>query len=149
MRPPLHKTVGGTRWWQVRGLDGIPGEWIAVRKDIDAQRRRQQNGSLRRSKSQGHGLNHEHKDSENDKEQEPHEYSKEMEGTPCMLYIHVSLIYWLDRFWLVLTPQLPLGWRRVLWIREWVKSPLYLHSPPVERIRLTKSGILCTDMHER
>ncbi len=25
----LEKVVGGERWWQVRGLDGIDAEWIA------------------------------------------------------------------------------------------------------------------------
>jgi len=24
----LDKVVGGERWWQVRGLDGVDGEWI-------------------------------------------------------------------------------------------------------------------------
>lgn len=24
----LSKVVGGERWWQVRGLDGVEGEWI-------------------------------------------------------------------------------------------------------------------------
>jgi hypothetical protein len=24
----LAKVVGGERWWQVRGLDGVEGEWI-------------------------------------------------------------------------------------------------------------------------
>ncbi|KAG8901770.1 hypothetical protein FRB99_005108 [Tulasnella sp. 403] len=79
-----HKTVGGTRWWQVRGLEGIPGEWIAVRKDIDAQRERRK-ASLERAKSQKNP-NEDHNRESN--APEPHEYSKEMEGTPCMLYIH-------------------------------------------------------------
>ncbi|KAG8984643.1 hypothetical protein FRB90_005185, partial [Tulasnella sp. 427] len=84
------KTVGGTRWWQVRGLEGIPAEWIVVRKDIAAQRKRnktekQKAPHLHRAKSTGwFGLN-EHED----KQQEPHEYTAEMEGTPCMLYVHV------------------------------------------------------------
>ena len=27
-REELDKVVGGERWWQVRGLDGVEGEWI-------------------------------------------------------------------------------------------------------------------------
>lgn len=28
----LKKVVGGERWWQVRGLDGIDGEWITEKE---------------------------------------------------------------------------------------------------------------------
>ncbi|KAA1466694.1 alpha/beta-hydrolase [Dentipellis sp. KUC8613] len=31
----LIKIVGGERWWQVRGLDGVEGEWIAERKYLN------------------------------------------------------------------------------------------------------------------
>lgn len=83
------QTVGGTRWWQVRGLDGIPGEWIVVRKDIAAQRKRHKaekdpSSYLHRAKSTTlFGANE-----PDEKQQEPHEYTAEMEGTPCMLYVH-------------------------------------------------------------
>jgi hypothetical protein len=30
----LRRVVGGDRWWQVRGLDGIDAEWIAERDHI-------------------------------------------------------------------------------------------------------------------
>ncbi|KAG8879774.1 hypothetical protein FRB98_005539 [Tulasnella sp. 332] len=91
--------AGGVRWWQVRGLEGIPAEWIMVRKDIDARRRRRkaEKEELRRSKSArnirtiqktaGPAVNNAtHRDDDN--EPEPHVYSSEMDGTPCMLYIH-------------------------------------------------------------
>ncbi|TFY53878.1 hypothetical protein EVG20_g9931, partial [Dentipellis fragilis] len=31
----LVKIVGGERWWQVRGLDGVEAEWIAERKFLN------------------------------------------------------------------------------------------------------------------
>lgn len=31
----LKLVVGGERWWQVRGLDGVEGEWMAEREDLD------------------------------------------------------------------------------------------------------------------
>lgn len=31
----LHKVVGGERWWQVRGLDGIEAEWITENEFLD------------------------------------------------------------------------------------------------------------------
>jgi len=30
----LEKVVGGDRWWQVRGLDGIDAEWVAEEEDL-------------------------------------------------------------------------------------------------------------------
>lgn len=30
----LKKVVGGERWWQVRGLDGVDGEWMAEDEDL-------------------------------------------------------------------------------------------------------------------
>ncbi|KAF8969460.1 hypothetical protein BDZ97DRAFT_1653726 [Flammula alnicola] len=33
----LKHVVGGERWWQVRGLNGIDGEWIAELEDIDSE----------------------------------------------------------------------------------------------------------------
>lgn len=34
----LKYVVGGERWWQVRGLDGVDCEWIAELEDIDQKR---------------------------------------------------------------------------------------------------------------
>lgn len=31
----LHAVVGGERWWQVRGLDGIEAEWITENEFLD------------------------------------------------------------------------------------------------------------------
>lgn len=31
----LHKVVGGERWWQVRGLDGIEAEWVTENEFLD------------------------------------------------------------------------------------------------------------------
>lgn len=90
--------AGGVRWWQVRGLEGIPAEWIMVRKDIDARRRRRkaEKADLRRSKSTRTIRTQKAEEAsaaqahEDDNEPEPHIYSTEMDGTPCMLYIHVG-----------------------------------------------------------
>lgn len=29
--------VGGERWWQVRGLDGIDAEWVAEMEDLGSE----------------------------------------------------------------------------------------------------------------
>lgn len=31
----LKRVVGGERWWQIRGLDGIDAEWITEREYLD------------------------------------------------------------------------------------------------------------------
>ncbi|KAH6915136.1 lipase/esterase [Coprinopsis sp. MPI-PUGE-AT-0042] len=33
----LKHVVGGERWWQVRGLDGVEGEWLAEREHLDQE----------------------------------------------------------------------------------------------------------------
>jgi hypothetical protein len=32
----INVVVGGERWWQVRGLDGIDGEWITERRYLSS-----------------------------------------------------------------------------------------------------------------
>lgn len=31
----LRTIVGGERWWQVRGLEGVQAEWVAMKRDWD------------------------------------------------------------------------------------------------------------------
>ncbi|KAI0317105.1 hypothetical protein OF83DRAFT_1172261 [Amylostereum chailletii] len=35
----MKRTVGGVKWWQVRGVRGVSAEWIVARKDIDDARK--------------------------------------------------------------------------------------------------------------
>jgi hypothetical protein len=39
------RVVGGERWWQVRGLDGLEAEWVAMKRDWEqiskAERRKE------------------------------------------------------------------------------------------------------------
>lgn len=39
--------VGGTKWWQVRGLKGVEAEWIGIKRDwkADEERRKEEEGS--------------------------------------------------------------------------------------------------------
>ena len=75
----------GTRWWQVRSLNGIAGEWIIVQKNVDEERKRRKH-KAKQKKSQ-HGANPS-SPALPPMEPEPHEYPTEMDGSPCMLYIH-------------------------------------------------------------
>ncbi|KAG9004517.1 hypothetical protein FRB93_010294 [Tulasnella sp. JGI-2019a] len=49
----LKTVVGGERWWQVRGLQGIQGEWIAMKRDWAELRKAEKKG-IRPEKGRGH-----------------------------------------------------------------------------------------------
>lgn len=40
----LKNTVGGERWWQVRGLDGVDGEWISGKDYLDSSAQHNDHG---------------------------------------------------------------------------------------------------------
>ncbi|KAG8741808.1 hypothetical protein FRC10_002407 [Ceratobasidium sp. 414] len=56
------RVVGGERWWQVRGLDGIEAEWIAMTSDwaniLKAEKRKEKN----KQSHQEHAANEEYKE---------------------------------------------------------------------------------------
>ncbi|KAL5512614.1 hypothetical protein ACEPAG_3267 [Sanghuangporus baumii] len=68
--------VGGTKWWQVRGVRGVDAQWIVARKDHQRVRKQQ-----RQHRQQAEHL-----------KQDPHEedavYDPEMDELRCILYFH-------------------------------------------------------------
>lgn len=41
------RTAGGTKWWQVRGVNGVDAQWIVAKKDWrEAKRRYKQRDSM-------------------------------------------------------------------------------------------------------
>ncbi|KAG8887205.1 hypothetical protein FRB98_000367 [Tulasnella sp. 332] len=52
----LNNLVGGERWWQVRGLRGVQGEWIAMKRDW-AQLRQAEKQGMRPEKGHGYASN--------------------------------------------------------------------------------------------
>ncbi|KAF9031230.1 alpha/beta-hydrolase [Hymenopellis radicata] len=68
------RLVGGVKWWQVRGIDGVKGEWITARKDWQEAKRRY--------KMQKQG------DSPAPKVTEPAHYEEDMDDMRCILYLH-------------------------------------------------------------
>lgn len=48
----LKLVVGGERWWQVRGLSGIEGEWIAEEEHLDSGRDTKSNGGRKMDSSE-------------------------------------------------------------------------------------------------
>ncbi|KAG2153191.1 hypothetical protein DEU56DRAFT_878912 [Suillus clintonianus] len=85
------RLVGGTKWWQVRGVKGIDAEWITARKDYQEAKKR----SKAKHKE---GSNTEIPPSESDtptsgglpasSSNESNTYKEEMDEMRCILYAH-------------------------------------------------------------
>ncbi|KZV82439.1 alpha/beta-hydrolase [Exidia glandulosa HHB12029] len=72
------RLVGGTKWWQVRGVQGVDGQWIAARKDWqEAKRRRKEYEAKHKSPPPP--------------DMDPnitHEYTADMDQMRCLLFAH-------------------------------------------------------------
>ncbi|KAG2347393.1 alpha/beta-hydrolase [Suillus weaverae] len=85
------RLVGGTKWWQVRGVKGIDAEWITARKDYQEAKKR----SKAKHKESS---NAEMLASESDtptpsglpasRSNESNTYKEEMDDMRCILYAH-------------------------------------------------------------
>ena len=72
------RITGGTRWWQVRGLNGMDANWIAVKKDLESAKKER----LRHQSTMGDS-NPRTTSDDNDGE-----YSSKLDPMRCMYYIH-------------------------------------------------------------
>ncbi|THH33032.1 hypothetical protein EUX98_g1144 [Antrodiella citrinella] len=79
------RLVGGTKWWQVRGVSGVDAEWIATKKDWQKAEKRHK--AHERATSQD--------DEPQTKESKPgvppdapDVYQPEMDEMRCILYVH-------------------------------------------------------------
>ncbi|KAG1746357.1 hypothetical protein EDB19DRAFT_1631628 [Suillus lakei] len=85
------RSVGGTKWWQVRGVKGIDAEWITARKDYQEAKKRSKAKHKENS-------NTEIPTSESDtptpsklpasSSNESNTYKEEMDEMRCILYAH-------------------------------------------------------------
>lgn len=86
------KIAGGTEWWQVRGIRGIEGEWIAEKKQLKEEEKKSKS-----KLGKNHGKDKEHAE-EGEEEREGANMTEEekdraykrqgYDGMRCMLYIH-------------------------------------------------------------
>lgn len=76
------RQVGGSEWWQVRGLKGVEAEWIVVKRDW-AEREKEEKKRERERKGK-------EKEKETVEEENPEEQmeGEGMDEMKCMLYIH-------------------------------------------------------------
>lgn len=92
--------AGGTRWWQVRGLQGIDANWVVAKKDIEALRKAREKttaDSLNNSSGADKGVNG-HEPAEPSRHAgEEASYTTEMDSMPCMFYLHGGKFVWILR----------------------------------------------------
>jgi len=70
------RLVGGTKWWQVRGVQGVHGQWIAARKDWEESKRKRKEYEAK------------HKSRPPEEANVSHEYQPEMDQMRCLLFAH-------------------------------------------------------------
>ncbi|KLO13653.1 alpha/beta-hydrolase [Schizopora paradoxa] len=86
------RVVGGTKWWQVRGLKGVDAQWIVAKKDYH-KAMKQKKEFERMSKERGRGRTQNREEARNDSEEVNGEgdesmYRPEMDQMRCILYFH-------------------------------------------------------------
>ncbi|KAI0359652.1 alpha/beta-hydrolase [Trametes cingulata] len=75
------RVVGGTKWWQVRGVKGVDAEWIVAKKDWQEAKKRQK---ARGVSTDGPAS----LDPGNPNQEMPATYQPEMDEMRCILYAH-------------------------------------------------------------
>jgi hypothetical protein len=69
--------VGGIKWWQVRGLPGVDGQWIVAKKDWREAKKKEKNPTQKQSQS-----------TTDSSEEEEGIYNKDMDAMRCILFLH-------------------------------------------------------------
>ncbi|PIL33424.1 hypothetical protein GSI_04046 [Ganoderma sinense ZZ0214-1] len=77
------RVVGGTKWWQVRGVKGVDAEWIVAKKDYQEAKRRQKVRQM--SMSTPSSLP---RDGDDASQEMLPSYQPEMDEMRCVLYAH-------------------------------------------------------------
>ncbi|KAL1678968.1 hypothetical protein EV122DRAFT_210830 [Schizophyllum commune] len=69
------RVVGGVKWWQVRGLKGVDGQWICTKKDYQEAKRR-------------YKAREAHPEVILDAPEDSGVYERDMDEMRCILYLH-------------------------------------------------------------
>ncbi|KAI0653965.1 hypothetical protein C8Q70DRAFT_926701 [Cubamyces menziesii] len=75
------RVIGGTKWWQVRGVKGVDAEWIVAKKDWQEAKKRQK---AREASTDGPAS----LDAGHPSQEMPASYQPEMDQMRCILYAH-------------------------------------------------------------
>ncbi|KAH8087826.1 alpha/beta-hydrolase, partial [Cristinia sonorae] len=88
------RVVGGTKWWQVRGVAGVDGEWMAAKKDWHEAEKRYK-AQEERASSMDTNTGSGDRSSSSSRDSKPEvpadaspNYQPEMDEMRCILYIH-------------------------------------------------------------
>ncbi|KAJ2918541.1 hypothetical protein MD484_g1828, partial [Candolleomyces efflorescens] len=76
------KIIGGVKWWQVRGVNGVDGQWIVARKDWKEAQRRHKRCDRPQSPSREDGS------ATPPTVEEEATYNKDMDAMRCILFLH-------------------------------------------------------------
>lgn len=83
--------VGGTKWWQVRGIPGIDAEWMTARKDWQEAKKRNKSSQSKNNTSTTTSLPHNSDTAADAQPSTPdssNTYHQEMDEMRCILYTH-------------------------------------------------------------
>ncbi|KAF9646179.1 alpha/beta-hydrolase [Thelephora ganbajun] len=84
----VKRIVGGTKWWQIRGINGVDGEWIVARKDWQEAKKRAKSME-RREKERGTSAQRSTTpDSAPMEDTSDPGYTPDMDEQRCILYLH-------------------------------------------------------------
>ncbi|KAI9062340.1 alpha/beta-hydrolase [Trametes sanguinea] len=81
------RVVGGTKWWQVRGVKGVDAEWIVAKKDWQEAKKRQK-ARQASTGSPSPDAGGPSLDAGNTSQEMPATYQPEMDEMRCILYAH-------------------------------------------------------------
>ncbi|KAK7036461.1 hypothetical protein VNI00_011658 [Paramarasmius palmivorus] len=76
------RVVGGVKWWQVRGIDGVDAQWITAKKDWQEAKRRYKMQDKAATAKENLA-----------KSEDDNVYDKDMDEMRCILYSHGGEIF--------------------------------------------------------
>ncbi|KJA28859.1 hypothetical protein HYPSUDRAFT_33255 [Hypholoma sublateritium FD-334 SS-4] len=78
------RLVGGVKWWQVRGINGVDGQWITAKKDYQEAKKRYKE-QTKAGPADGSGPLPTKEDVKNSTDGT---YNEDMDAMRCILYLH-------------------------------------------------------------
>ncbi|CAE6480208.1 unnamed protein product [Rhizoctonia solani] len=91
------RVVGGERWWQVRGLEGVEAEWVAMKKDWEQISKAERRKEKKKQRHREHTIKRKSKHGKHPAEDPlaSEEYTEDIDNlTRVMLYIHGGAYFW-------------------------------------------------------
>ncbi|KAI0919010.1 hypothetical protein AcV5_002037 [Taiwanofungus camphoratus] len=82
------RVVGGTKWWQVRGVGGIDAEWITAKKDWEEAKKRHKAQQKEKSSNIRKASRSADMPKDGSSQEAPAVYEPEMDKMRCILFAH-------------------------------------------------------------